>query len=80
MSTHIVEAYTDTHKIERIEEQRIQTMSDPKFQQWYKDMKVSQLYTNRELVHNANRMMEQWSGVDKNPNPITRLLRRLHAM
>ncbi len=80
MSTHIIEAYTDIHKIERIEEQRIKTMSDPKFQQWYKDMKVSQLYTNRELVHNANRMMEQWSGVDKNSNPITRLLRSLHAM
>lgn len=82
MQTHSIvrQAYTDIDKIQRIEEERQRTMSDPKFQKWYKDMRVSRLYTNRELVHNANRMMEQWSGRDTTNNPITRLLKRLHAM
>jgi hypothetical protein len=61
-NTHIVvQAYTHTHKIEQLEEQRIQTMSDPKFQQWMRDMRVSQLYTSRELIHNANRLMKQYT-------------------
>jgi hypothetical protein len=60
--THsIVEAYNDIDKIHSIEEQRSRTMADPKFQQWCKDMRVSQLYTNRELIHNANRLMKQYT-------------------
>ena len=62
MNTHIVvEAYKDIDKIHSIEERRKQTMADPKFQQWFKDMKVSQLYTSRELIHNVNRLMKQYT-------------------
>jgi hypothetical protein len=61
-NTHIVvQAYTHTDKIEQLEQQRIKTMSDPKFQQWMRDMRVSQLYTSRELIHNANRLMKQYT-------------------
>jgi len=61
-NTHLVQqAYTDTHKIERIESERIQTMSDPKFQQWMRDMRVSQLWTSRDGIHNANRLMKQYT-------------------
>ena len=62
MSTYsIVEAYKDIDKIHSIEEQRRTTMADPKFQQWFKDKKVSQLHTSRELIHNANRLMKQYT-------------------
>lgn len=61
MSTHIVEAYKDIDKIESLYKQREKIMADPKFQQWMKDLKVSQLYTSRELIHNANRLMKQYT-------------------
>lgn len=63
MSTHsiVVDQYNDIDKIHSIEEQRRKTMADPKFQKWFKDMKVSQLYTSRELIHNANRLMKQYT-------------------
>ena len=46
----LIEAYSNIENIHSIEEQRTNTMADPKFQQWCKDMRVSQLYTNRELI------------------------------
>lgn len=61
MSTHIVEAYNDINKIESLYREREQTMADPKYIQWCKDLKVSQLYTSRELIHNANRLMKQYT-------------------
>jgi hypothetical protein len=64
MSTHthiVAEAYNDIDKIHSIEKQRSRTMADPKYIQWCKDMKVSQLYTSRELIHNANRLMKQYT-------------------
>ena len=61
-STHtVVEAYKDIDKIESLYRQREKIMADPKFQQWMKDLKVSQLYTSRELIHNANRLMKQYT-------------------
>lgn len=62
MSTHIViEAYNDIDKIESLYRDRENTMADPKYIQWCKDLKVSQLYTSRELIHNANRLMKQYT-------------------
>ena len=61
MSTHIVEAYNDIDKIESLYKERERTMADPKYIQWCKDLKVSQLYTSRELIHNANRLMKQYT-------------------
>lgn len=61
-STHIVvEAYNDIDKIHSIEKERENTMADPKYIQWVKELKVSQLYTSRELIHNANRLMKQYT-------------------
>ena len=57
----LIEAYSNIENIHSIEEQRIKTMADPKFQQWMKELKVSQLYTSRELIHNANRLMKQYT-------------------
>ena len=60
-NTHsIVRAYSSIENIHSIEEQRNRTMADPKFQKWFKDMKVSQLYTSRALIENANEMMRDY--------------------
>jgi uncharacterized protein with PIN domain len=57
----IVNAYSNIENIHSIEEQRNKTMADPKFQQWMKELKVGTLYTSRELIHNANRLMKQYT-------------------
>jgi uncharacterized protein with PIN domain len=60
-NTHsIVSAYSNIENIHSIEEQRNKTIADPKFQKWFKDMKVSQLYTSRVLIENANEMMRDY--------------------
>jgi len=60
-NTHsIVRAYSSIENIHSIEEQRNKTMADPKFQKWYKDMKVSTLWTSRALIENANEMMRDY--------------------
>ena len=63
MNTHssIANAYNDIENIHSIERERNKTMSDPKYIQWVKELRVSQLYTNRELIHNANRLMKQYT-------------------
>jgi hypothetical protein len=60
-TTHsIVRAYSNIENIHSIEEQRNKTMADPKYIQWVKNLKVSQLYTSRELIENANEMMRDY--------------------
>ena len=61
-STHsIVEAYSNIENILSIERDRERTMADPKYIAWVKELKVSQLYTSRELIHNANALMKQYT-------------------
>jgi hypothetical protein len=61
-STHsIVEAYSNIENIHSIERDRERTMADPKYIQWVRELKVSQLYTSRELIHNANALMKQYT-------------------
>ena len=63
MNTHssiVVNAYSNIENIHSIEEQRNKTMADPKYIQWVKNLKVSQLYTSRELIENANDMMRDY--------------------
>jgi len=63
MNTHssIANAYNDIDKIHSIERDRENTMADPKYIAWVRELRVSQLYTNRELIHNANRLMKQYT-------------------
>jgi len=61
-STHsIVEAYSNIENIHSIDRDREKTMADPKYIAWVKELKVSQLYTSRELIHNANALMKQYT-------------------
>ena len=59
-SSIVVNAYSNIDNIHSIEEQRNKTMADPKFQKWFKDMKVSTLHTSRTLIENANEMMRDY--------------------
>jgi hypothetical protein len=61
-STHsIVEAYSNIENIHSIDREREKTMADPKYIAWVRELKVSQLYTSRELIHNANALMKQYT-------------------
>lgn len=47
--------------LERVEVERNETMSDPKFQQWMMDMKVSQSYEDPTYKLNARDVQSQYS-------------------
>lgn len=48
-------------KMNEIENQRNETMSDPKFQQWMRDMNVSHSYEDPTLKLNARDVQSQYS-------------------
>lgn len=45
---------------EKLEAERVTTMSDPKFQQWMQELNVSQSYEDPTLKHNAKDLMNQY--------------------
>ena len=45
---------------EQLENERVATMSDPKFQQWMQELNVSQSYEDPTLKHNALDLMNQY--------------------
>lgn len=45
---------------EKLEAERVTTMSDPKFQQWMQELNVSQSYEDPTLKHNAGDLMRQY--------------------
>jgi hypothetical protein len=47
--------------MEQLERDRNLTMSDPKFQQWMRDMNVSQSYEDPTLKLNARDVQSQYS-------------------
>jgi hypothetical protein len=51
---------TSIERLEQIEQERNETMSDTQFREWLKQLNVSRLYTNNEGILNAKRIMEQW--------------------
>ena len=44
---------TTTERLIEIENERVQTMSDPSFQSWMKDLGVGSVYRNPEPRHRA---------------------------
>jgi hypothetical protein len=51
---------TSIERLEQIEQERNETMSDTQFREWLKQLNVSRLYTSNEGILNAKRIMEQW--------------------
>lgn len=55
---------TTIERLEQIEQERNETMSDAQFREWLKQLNVSRLYTSNEGILNAKRIMEQWDNED----------------
>lgn len=49
-------------RLQTIESERENTLSDPEFIQWCKDMNIGVRYERRDGINRANDMMAQWSG------------------
>ena len=47
-------------RLEQIEKERNKTMGDKKFQQWMKELNVSQSYQDRTPIINAYDMIKQY--------------------
>jgi hypothetical protein len=52
---------TTTERLIEIENERAQTMSDPSFQSWMKDLGVSIIYKDRDPIHKAQDMMRDYN-------------------
>lgn len=57
-----------------IEVERNQTMSDPAFQAWARELEVGIRYTSPESKLNAREMMSKWTGKNGELNSFTVLL------
>lgn len=51
---------TSIERLEEIEFERIQTQSNPAYQEWVKNLNVSRLHIDREGILRANDMMKMW--------------------
>ena len=51
----------EIEQMELVEIERNETMSDPKFQQWMKEMRVSQSYEDPTMKLNARDVQSQYS-------------------
>jgi hypothetical protein len=51
---------TSIERLEEIELERIQTQSNPAYQDWVKNLNVSRLHIDREGILRANDMMKMW--------------------
>ncbi len=51
----------EVEQMELVEIERNLTMSDPKFQQWMKELRVSQSYEDHTLKLNARDVQSQYS-------------------
>ena len=51
---------TSIERLEEIELERIQTQSNPAYQDWVKNLNVSRLHIDRQGILRANDMMKMW--------------------
>ena len=47
-------------QLEKLEQERTETMSDPKFKEWVEQLHVSQSFEDRTGIINANEMNNQY--------------------
>jgi hypothetical protein len=52
---------TSIDRLIEIENERAQTMSDPGFQQWMKEVGVSRIYRNPEPIHRARDLNAEYN-------------------
>ena len=61
MSTYSIIENITIDRLDTIERERENTIADPEFQQWCKDMKIGHRVQKREGIDNANALMAQWN-------------------
>ena len=54
-----------TERLLQIEQDRYNTQSDKRFQQWCKDLRIGIMYKDQSGINNAKRMMQDWSMVEE---------------
>lgn len=47
-------------RLEQIEQERQQTMADTAYQRWMQELRVGSMYVDRQLIHNAQHLMQEW--------------------
>jgi len=47
-------------RLEQIERERQQTLSDPLYREWLQALNVSSSYTDQSLIYNARQAMQAW--------------------
>lgn len=47
-------------RLEQIENERVQTQSNPEYQNWVRELNVSRLHIDREGILRANEIMALW--------------------
>ena len=52
---------TTTERLIEIENERVQTMSDPGFQNWMKEIGVGRIYRNPEPLHRAKDLNAEYN-------------------
>jgi hypothetical protein len=57
-------------RLEQIQRERDQTQSDRSYQRWVKELNVGRMYVDRQSVHNANQIMQDWDSSKLNFNSI----------
>jgi hypothetical protein len=71
--------YNDVEKFEQLENQRVNTVNDPQYQQWVKELHVSQSYVDPSAYVKANELNKQYdySTISDGRNVMSRALRSL---
>jgi len=60
-------------RLEKIERERQQTLSDPLYREWLQALNVSGSYTDQSLIYNARQAMQEWDSTRFNIEPVNRL-------
>ena len=57
-------------RLQEIEREREVTYADIAYQRWMEQLKVSSLYVDRQLIHNARYAMSEWDSSRFNTDSI----------
>lgn len=60
ITTTVFNTFTDVHAYEQLETERAETTLDPNYQQWVRDLNVSQSYVNPDGYIRAKELNEQY--------------------
>jgi hypothetical protein len=47
-------------RLEQIDREREETYADQAYQRWMHELKVASMWVDRQSIHNANVLMQEW--------------------